>query len=485
MLFNSFEFLFGFLPVALAGFYVFGRTSRLAAAAWLAGASVAFYAWWDVAQVGLLLASIAFNFWCGRRLTTQPDSGARRRLLTAGISANLGLLGVFKYADFVVETLNALAGTVFAVPGIELPLGISFFTFTQIAFLADSARGAAREYRPTHYLLFVTWFPHLIAGPVIHHRQLMPQFERADVYRWHPDRGVRGLALFTIGLAKKVLIADALAPLATPVFDAAAAGDAIGMAAAWTAALAYTFQLYFDFSGYSDMAVGLSALFGVTLPANFNSPYKATNIAEFWRRWHMTLSAFLREYLYVPLGGNRKGPGRRYLNLLVTMVLGGLWHGANWTFVLWGLFHGLLLAAYHACHGMWPAPLRSASPAGRAAGQLFTFAAVVAGWVLFRAEGMDAAVRIFKSMASAEAPTPATSASAVALIGVAAVVAFVLPNSMECESLVELHLASPGWRGRLARIASGPLGGAAVAALLVLCMMKLTIVSSEFLYFQF
>ena len=484
MLFNSFEFLFAFLPATLAGFYLLARVGRRAASGWLALASVVFYGYWDPRYTWLLLASVAANFWCGRQLASVEAPARRRRLLAAGVAGNLLALALFKYADFAVGTANAVLGTAWPQPGIVLPLGISFFTFTQIAFLVDASRGLAREYRPTHYLLFVTWFPHLIAGPVLHHRQLMPQFDRPDVYRWRAERGRRGLALFTIGLAKKVLIADALAPAVGPAFDAAARGEPLGIAAAWAGALAYTFQLYFDFSGYSDMAIGLSWLFGVDLPANFNSPYKAANVAEFWRRWHMTLSAFLRDYLYVPLGGNRRGPARRYLNLIITMVLGGLWHGANWTFVVWGAFHGALLAAYHGWRAR-VAPRPGGGAGRRLVSTAVTFGLVVVGWVVFRADSVGAAGRLLAAMAGAGGGDATPPPAVAVLVGLAAATAMALPNSLEWLTLVERSLTATGWRGRVARAAAGPLGGVVAAVVLVGCVTRLTAVSSEFLYFQF
>jgi alginate O-acetyltransferase complex protein AlgI len=347
VLFNSPEFILFYLPVVVAVFFLLARWQRKAAALWLAVASLFFYGWWNPNFVVLLLASVVFNFYMGsaisrRREAISAFSTAKsvRPLLVLAIGANLALLAYFKYANFFIDSTNALTGSNFALLNIVLPLGISFFTFTQIAFLVDASRGLAREYDFVHYLLFVTYFPHLIAGPVLHHKQMMPQFAERSTYLPNRENIVVGLTIFCVGLAKKVIIADSLSVYASPVFAAAEKGVAITFFEAWGGLLAYTFQLYFDFSGYSDMAIGLSLLFGVTLPINFNSPYQATNIIEFWRRWHMTLSQFLRDYLYVPLGGNRLGVSRRHFNLMVTMVLGGLWHGANWTFVIWGALHG-------------------------------------------------------------------------------------------------------------------------------------------------
>ena len=405
MLFNSLPFIFVFLPVVLIGFFVLARVNRLAAAGWLALASFVFYGWWSPKYVLLLAGSILFNYTAGLAIVRAGVAGEARRskhLLAVAITANLVLLGYYKYANFFLDNFNALTGSGMNLGEIILPLGISFFTFTQIAFLVDAYQGKAREYNLVHYGLFVTYFPHLIAGPILHHAEMMPQFARQEIYRPDWDNLAAGATIFLIGLFKKVMIADEIGPYGTPFFEAAHAGVALSFLEAWCGALAYTFQLYFDFSGYSDMAVGLSLLFGVRLPVNFHSPYKAVNVIDFWRRWHMTLSRFLRDYLYVPLGGNRKSAPRRYANLLITMLLGGLWHGAGWTFVLWGALHGVYLIINHA----WLALRRKlghdrhhATPWGRRIGCLVTFIAVAAGWVVFRAESLPAALHMLASMA--------------------------------------------------------------------------------------
>ncbi|MGZ5584938.1 MAG: MBOAT family O-acyltransferase, partial [Usitatibacter sp.] len=350
MLFNSFEFILIFLPAVLVGYFALGRVHRRWAVGWLAAASVAFYGYWNPKYVALLLASVLFNFAAGRAVARARDSSPRIawRLAAATIAVDVALLAVYKYADFFIGSVNAAFVVNLPVYGLVLPLGISFFTLTQIAFIADVATGKAREYDFAKYLLFVSYFPHLIAGPVLHHAQVMPQFDHDSTYRPRAERFAAGITFFSIGLAKKVLLADSLGEQATPVFEAARAGVPIDSLSAWTASVAYSLQLYFDFSGYSDMAVGLSRMLGVRLPFNFNSPYKSRSIIDFWRRWHMTLSRFLRDYVYVPLGGNRRGPLRRYANIMVTMLVGGLWHGANWTFVAWGALHGLMLLANHA-----------------------------------------------------------------------------------------------------------------------------------------
>ena len=404
MLFNSIPFLFVFLPVVLAGFFIFGRRSQALAAQWLVIASFFFYGWWDLRYILLLVVSIGFNFYSGAAIVIANRRGDTRRartVFTLSVAANLCVLGYYKYANFFAANLAALSGLEWHMREVVLPLGISFFTFTQIAFLADCRRGLVEDFRLAHYALFVTYFPHLIAGPVLHHKEMMPQFARGPIYRPTWENFAVGGTIFAIGLFKKVVLADGIAPFVGPVFAAAAEGRPVSFLEANLGALSYTLQLYFDFSGYSDMAIGLSRLFGIVLPLNFNSPYKATNIIEFWRRWHMTLSRFLRDYLYVPLGGNRKGPWRRHGNLMATMLLGGLWHGAAWTFVVWGGIHGLLLVVNHGWHavlcrlGRGP---RTPTWYGRLLGGALTFYLVVIAWVFFRADSLAAAMNLIWGM---------------------------------------------------------------------------------------
>jgi D-alanyl-lipoteichoic acid acyltransferase DltB (MBOAT superfamily) len=405
MLFNSYAFLFAYLPIVLGLFFALGTRRPTLAAGWLTLASLAFYAYWSLTYLGLLAGSIAFNYLVGSRIARAAEQGRERQargLLWLGLAGDLGTLGYYKYANFFLDNVNAIAGSDLRIEGLVLPLGISFFTFTQIAFLVDACQGKAREYNPVHYALFVTYFPHLIAGPILHHKEMMPQFAEPATYRRSAENLAVGLTLFVIGLVKKVVLADGIAPYATEGFTAASQGENLLLLQAWGAALAYTLQLYFDFSGYSDMAVGLSRMIGVRLPLNFDSPYKATSIIDFWRRWHMTLSRFLRDYLYIPLGGSRHGPMRRYANLLATMLLGGLWHGASWTFVVWGGLHGVYLAVNHAWRALRGGGGRAAPAAsrvGRTAGWALTFLAVVVGWVVFRSPDLDTAGRVLAGMA--------------------------------------------------------------------------------------
>ena len=403
MLFNSSIFILAFLPAALVVFFAVGRFNPNAAAALLGVASLVFYGAWNAQYVPLLLSSIGVNFALSQILGDgRHRPGTRRAVFTGAIAANLALLGYFKYANFFLSSVSHVTGTSLALWSIVLPLGISFYTFTQIAFLADTYKNQVREKNFAHYLLFVTYFPHLIAGPILHHAEMMPQFRKPAIYRPDWEKLAVGISVFIFGLAKKTLVADAIAPVARAVFTAADYGERIEFLRAWGGALAYAMQIYFDFSGYCDMAIGISILFGVRLPLNFNSPYKATSIVDFWRRWHMTLSRFLRDYLYIPLGGSRRSRPRRYLNLMITMLLGGLWHGAAWTYVAWGGLHGFYLVVNHAWNFILKRAGQKEAPAGpllRAVSVAITFAAVTAAWVLFRASSFASAMRILSGMA--------------------------------------------------------------------------------------
>ena len=398
MLFNSYAFIFLFLPTVLLGFHWIGKQGHhRIAIAWLVGASLFFYGWWNPAYLGLILVSILFNYAVGVSLGGAPKHPHKKPILILGVAANLGMLGYFKYANFFVDNLNNIAGTDIVLEQIILPLAISFFTFQQIAYLVDAWRGETKEYNFLHYCLFVTFFPQLIAGPIVHHKEMLPQFAKDVVYKLRSKHLAIGLTIFAIGLFKKVVLADGISFYASPVFDAAEAGVVLTFVEAWGGALAYTFQLYFDFSGYSDMAIGIARMFGIRLPLNFNSPYKATSIIDFWRKWHITLSRFLKDYLYIPLGGSRQGKSRRYANLMITMVLGGLWHGAGWTFVLWGALHGFYLIINHSWRAIFKNKLKT--KLGTLFAWIFTFVAVVISWVPFRAETIEGSGNILKSMA--------------------------------------------------------------------------------------
>ena len=379
MLFNSYEFIFIFLPVILG------------AKIWLVVGSLFFYSYWNVIYLPLILLSIFVNYGVGLSLVNHEKIRiSSKTILSFGIVFNLGLLGYFKYTDFFLDNFNGIFGTNIPLPHIILPLGISFFTFTQIAFLVDAYKQEAKEYSLVNYMLFVTYFPHLLAGPILHHKEMMPQF--ASKYNWVKNyRNIAlGLFIFSIGLFKKVVIADTFAVWANAGFDTA---TTLNLIEAWATSLSYTFQLYFDFSGYTDMAIGISLMFNIKLPINFNSPYKALSIQDFWRRWHMTLSRFLRDYLYIPLGGNRKGNIRTYVNLITTFLLGGLWHGAGWTFIIWGLLHGIALAI----HRLWQS---LGFRMNKILAWFITFNFINITWIFFRAKDFESAIKVLGSMFS-------------------------------------------------------------------------------------
>lgn len=400
MLFNSYVFIFAFLPITLFGYWACGHIRRELALVWLTVCSLFFYAWWDPSNLLILLTSMVCNFQLAKVIGRQESPTARRFVLTIGIVANLAALCWYKYSFFIGQNIEAVFGKDFGFIEVALPLGISFFTFTQIAYLVDVYRRVAQEYNPVHYGLFVTYFPHLIAGPILHHKEMMPQFEQQPALRPHAGLIAAGLALFSIGLFKKVVIADNLGAFANPAFLAAEQGYQFTFVEAWTAAICFSLQLYFDFSGYADMACGLANMIGIRLPANFNSPYKATSIIDFWRRWHMTLSRFLRDYIYIPMGGNRNGKIRRYINLFLTMLIGGIWHGAGWTFVFWGVLHGTYLAINHAWRefNIRYAMFNNKSILYRIFAISLTHIAVIVAWVFFRAESFDGAWQIIDGL---------------------------------------------------------------------------------------
>jgi len=497
MLFNSYAFIFVYFPIVFFGFFLIGRRNARAAAGFLGLASLFFYGWWSVQALPLLVASICFNYWAGLQLTPREGRSDRyrKRMLVFALTVDLTVLGIFKYADFFVSNVNeglaAVGMTPLPLLHVALPIGISFYTFTQIAFLVDCWQGKVHERSFVHYTLFVTYFPHLIAGPVLHHAQMMPQFANPATYRMNLDNVVRGLAIFTFGLGKKLLIADPMGQYADLMFNGVHGGVQPTLYTAWFGVLAYTLQIYFDFSGYSDMAVGLSLCLGVRLPLNFMSPYKSTNIIEFWRRWHISLSNFLRDYLYIPLGGNRKGPSRRYTNLFLTMLLGGLWHGAAWTFVIWGALHGTYLMINH----FWNAKVRRHAPPGRLAkvfGWLLTFVCVMIAWVVFRAESMDAAVAIYQGMLGLHgapdsafrefAAVPYRKPEFFQTLLVAMIICLTLPPTITLERWLPQAPTLAG-RPHLSRLYTAAMAIFCVS-LLGVCVSKLG-AYSPFLYFQF
>ncbi|MDD3055570.1 MAG: MBOAT family protein [Aliarcobacter sp.] len=397
MLFNSYEFIFVFLPITFfIYFYLNSKRLTIAAKGFLVFASLFFYSWWSIVYLPLILSSILFNYLIGTTLSKSNEDNkiglnktfSKKSILTFGIVCNVALLGYFKYTNFFLENFNGIFGSNIPLQHIILPLGISFFTFTQIAFLVDAYRKEVKEYDLVRYMLFVTYFPHLLAGPILHHKEMMPQFAnpRNSVINY---RNIAvGLFIFSIGLFKKVIIADTFAVWANAGFDTA---TTLNFFEAWATSLSYTFQLYFDFSGYTDMAIGISLMFNIKLPINFNSPYKALSIQDFWRRWHMTLSRFLRDYIYIPLGGNKNGNFRTYVNLMATFVIGGFWHGAGWTFLFWGFLHGLALCI----HRVWT---KLGFKMWTWLAWLITFNFVNVAWIFFRAKEWDDAIKVLKGM---------------------------------------------------------------------------------------
>ena len=352
--------------------------------------SLFFYSWWNIIYLPLILGSVLFNYIIGVSLSKRSDHTqiSKKQLLAFGIIINIFLLGYFKYADFFIHNVNYISNTNFPTLGLVLPLAISFFTFQQITYLVDSYKKETKEYGFLNYAVFVTFFPQLIAGPIVHHKEMMPQFANVRNKVKNYKNIVLGIFIFSIGLFKKVVIADTFALWATHGFDVA---NTLNIFEAWATSLSYTFQLYFDFSGYTDMAIGAALLFNIKLPINFNSPYKALNIQDFWKRWHITLSRFLRDYVYIPLGGNRKGKYRVYSNLLATFLIGGLWHGAGWTFIFWGFLHGVAMVV----HRVWK---ELNFTVNKYLAWFVTFNFLNASWVFFRAKEWEDAIKVLKGM---------------------------------------------------------------------------------------
>ncbi len=490
LLFNSYVFIFLFLPVTFAVWRVLCAKKKLAAAIyWLLAASLFFYGYWNPPYLLLLLASITVNFVIQKRIAQTRPSSAAKTYMIAGVAANLALIGYFKYANFFAENMAALFGASWRTLDIFLPLGISFFTFQQIACLVDTYHGKLGVMPFRHYALFVSFFPQLIAGPIVLADKIIPQFSGKKIFCFSWRNICVAITLFSIGLFKKVIIADTFSPWTALAFEAE---HPLTLIEAWSGALAYTIQLYFDFSGYSDMALGLASFFNIKLPLNFDSPYKATSIIDFWRRWHMTLSGFLRGYLYIPLGGNRKGKARRYVNLMATMLLGGLWHGAGWTFVIWGGLHGLYLTVNH----FWREHSSVRIPSF--IGWPMTFISVVFAWVFFRAESAAQAVAILKGMAGMNGfvvpaeYVPGWLASVLSSLGVS-VLDYIPLWAFERREILNIALAlivcaaAPNAYEITSRInfTKRPWFTAAIVSVLALTAALSLYQVSEFLYFQF
>lgn len=387
MQFNSYIFILLFLPLSVIGYFALNRLNYKIAQVYLLGMSLWFYGYFNLSYLAIMCSSILFNYLFSKFLGREKETG-KKFVLTVAVLFNIGLIFYFKYYDFFIGSVNAVFHTDFVLKNILLPLGISFFTFQQLSYVIDSYSGHTRGYGFIEYALFVSFFPQLVAGPIVLHNELVPQFRDTSKKKPDADNLVRGISLFILGLAKKVLIADTFGRVVSWGYsniDAATSFDLI------LATFSYTFQIYFDFSGYSDMATGIASLFNFTLPMNFNSPYKGLDINDFWRRWHMTLTRFLRTYIYFPLGGSRKGKFRTYLNIMVVFLASGIWHGANWTFILWGLLHGLACVIDRIIHKAYvkiPKIIR----------WLITFLLVDLLWILFRADSVSQWVLILKKI---------------------------------------------------------------------------------------
>ncbi|MBF0380251.1 MAG: MBOAT family protein [Magnetococcales bacterium] len=519
MLFNSFGFIFLFLPVTWIGFSLLqshGKSRYVPI--WLSCTSLFFYGYWDYHYVPLLVASVLVNYSFGAGLASLKYKFQTRKLLfVLGLIFNLALLGYFKYTNFFIDNLNAVGDFAFEIELVILPIGLSFFTFQQIAFLTDSYQRKTVELDFFRYATFITFFPQMIAGPIVHHREMMPQLNN-----WSDSKKMSNLAIgttiFILGLAKKSLIADSMSEIVSPFYSAVANGYVPTLFEAWGAALAYSFQIYFDFSGYSDMAVGLGWMFGIKLPINFASPYKATNIADFWQRWHITLSRFLRDYLYIPLGGNRVGWLRHRFNLMTVMLLGGMWHGAGWTFLLWGGMHGLYLIIHQ-----WYCRIKKPSHKSSAwRGRTLTFLVVTLAWVPFRADSFDSVWMVYKGMVGlngfklspgfaplvAQLPDSFVSFgyhgisikgmgmidefSLFILIPMLLLMVFTMPNVYQIMSKTAPAIETKGYPATFITQPSSPMllwvpsvrSAIIVSILLVSCLVQLNDIS-EFIYFQF
>ena len=494
MLIYSYLFLFLFLPVTLLGYYLIGKLKypRIAVV-WLIAASLLFYGLYNYLYVVLILFSILSNYTIGRGLASQKLINYRRLILAAGIVINVLLLGYFKYINVFIDTANFYFGIDFHFRTIILPLAISFFTLQQIAYLVDAYRGEIGKHNFFDYCLFVTFFPKLISGPIVRFKEMVPQIVEGSKFHVTRENIAVGLTVLFMGLFKKIILADTIGQYADFIFDGPTAG--ISFVHAWIGALSYTFQLYFDFSGYCDIAIGLGLMFGIRLPLNFYSPYRATSVQDFWRRWHITLSRFLRDYLYIPLGGNRRGFPRQVVNLLLVMTIAGLWHGADQTFIVWGALHGLYLVINHSWRRLKEKlgyDLQRSSPWGTAISMLVTFVAVTVAWVFFRAGTLTTAVAILQGMTGMNgfifSSLPASLHGAVIWVLASLVICWFLPNLQEYMAHYQPALDSfyggikkarrwLRWEPSLWR-------AVIIAGMAIWAMLNLSQVS-EFIYFQF
>jgi len=483
MVFHSLPFIGIFLPIVCSVFFLLARRNGQWALAWLVLASWFFYGSWDYRYLPILLSSILVNYLACRWILAGSRSGRSWRL-AAAIAFDLLLLGFFKYVNFFIVSINDVSGTTLPVLDILLPVGISFFTFTQIAVLVDAYRGRVQAMSFAHYCLFASFFPYIVAGPILRHHELLPQFAGTRSFRINAGDVALGISIFIFGLGKKLLIAD---PLGSATWTLLAP-DHPKFFQAWLGMLAYSLRLYFDFSGYSDMAVGVSRIFGFRIPINFHSPYKAVNVSDFWQRWHISLSQFLRNYLYIPLGGNRSGQLARYRNLMLTMLLGGLWHGASWTFVVWGGLHGCYLCIQHGWQSFRKGRGYTPAVAAVAAGRTLTFMAVLVAWVFFRAPDMVSALAVLAGMAGLNgfSVVATLDMQAWGLLLAGTVITFAMPNSneiflspeaREAERLPASPPSHTGWSPNLR-------WGLAVGLIFALCLLNMD-TAKEFIYAQF
>ncbi len=486
MVFSSYAFLLVFLPAVLIGFYALRAYGRpCASMTFLLAASFVFYAYWSIPHLTVLLASIAGNFALGRVAAGNRSKPIRRAATAVGIVGNLSLIFVFKYLDFAGTNLAALTGGDWKLINLLLPIGISFFTFQQIAYLVDCYTKRNAERNPRDYALFVSFFPQLIAGPIVHHTQTRPQFAALARGKLNLEAVPYGVLIFAMGLFKKTIIADPIARVIDPIYAAAAMGDPVSATAAWTGMIGYTLQIYFDFSGYCDMAIGLGLMLGIRLPVNFNSPYKARSIVEFWRRWHITLSDFLRDYVYIPLGGNRGGNLFRLRNIFLTMLIGGVWHGAAWTFIFWGALHAAAITANHAAR-LW-APQFNASKGVAAvfAKRAALLGFVMLAWVFFRADDLPAAFAVLGGLASASPSAFPLDTAALALMAFAAALALFAPNSLAIAGYTDdLKRPYPAAAPKRHILRPTPLSATA-AAIMLACGIFAAWRPAAFIYFNF
>jgi alginate O-acetyltransferase complex protein AlgI len=520
MVFNSYEFIFVFLPTVVVVFFALGKVSRTSALRWVIGASLFFYAWWRPLNVLIIAPSVLINFALARllqRLNKQGNRGAALTVLMLGVAFNVAFLGYFKYSNFLVGAVNDAFGTQMVLARIILPLGISFITFQKIAFLVDVQAGRVESFTLQDYCLFVLFFPQLIAGPIVHYREMMPQFHSAPC-RFDKNNMSVGLTQFAFGLFKKAFLADNIAPIVTPIYEQAATGGSVGLVPASIAAVGFTLQIYFDFSGYTDMALGIARMFGVRLPPNFNSPLKASSIIDFWLRWHMTLTRFLTAYIYNPLAlwltrrraasgrpiaGPNKSPGA-FIELLMfptllTMLVSGIWHGAGYTFMVWGLLHGLFLTVNHVWRllgpKLWANKLRY-EQFMQPAGFVITFACVAASMVIFRSADLKTAIHVLQGLFGLHGiGLAALKASGIGIkktalwIVAPALIAFVCPNTLQILSRYEPALGwkpSPPAATLETRVLWRPSLVWAVAISMIAAIGILNLGGqSEFLYWQF